>query len=357
MAKKLLARVGIAAIALALSAGSASAAYDTNATSVVSTVVTTTQTTATTSTVTTGFTGGGGTSSMFTPGGGGGGGGGGTPGVDTNSGSLMPTGRGLSAGGKEGRLAVWVNAGYSYFDEDQEALDSDGTAVALAAGGDWRFSERVIGGLSVGYQYSDVNTTFNQGKIESDGFFVAPYIAVEVTNNIFVDGTVGYTFLGNDADRISGGTKITGSYDSSTVFGTANVTGNIQRGRLTIQPGVGVLYTRQKSDSYTESNGGVIPSNTATLGRLRAGARLQYQVTNALAPFVRGDIEYDFKHDDITVGAGQTQPSYHDTGGVLGAGMVMNLSDRMRASVEGSTVVGKSDFSQYNLSANLRFSF
>ena len=75
------------------------------------------------------------------------------------------------------------------------------------------------------------------------------------------------------------------------------------------------------------------------------------------SPYVRGDLEYDFVHDDITVAAGQIQPSYHDTGAVLGAGIVMRLGDRVRATVDGSSVLGKSDFTQYNLTGNLRFSF
>ena len=35
----------------------------------------------------------------------------------------------------------------------------------------------------------------------------------------------------------------------------------------------------------------------------------------------------------------------------------MRLGDRVRASVDGSSVLGKSDFTQYNLTGNLRFSF
>lgn len=365
MVKKFLVGTGVAFIAaVAASSGAMAQSYDSNATSVISNVVNSTQTTATVNTVTQGFSGGGNIAGMFSGIGGGGapaGGGGGpaptvTPGGDSTS-SLMPNGKGLSAGGKEGRLAVWVNAGYSSFDEDQTAIDSDGDSIAIAVGGDWRFTETFIGGLSVGYQYSDVNTTFNLGTIESDGFFVAPYMAVELTPKLFLDATVGYTMLGNDADRTSGGTKITGSYDSDTWFGSANLTGNFQRGRLSIQPGVGILYTVQESDSYSESNGNFIDSNKTKLGRFRAGARLQYQASDMFAPFVRGDFEYDFKHDDVTVAAGITQPTYEDKGGVLGAGVVLSLSDRTRATFEGSTVVGRSDFEQYNLTGNLRFSF
>jgi outer membrane autotransporter protein len=346
MVKKLLVCAGLTMLAgtLATGAWAQVPTYDTNATSVISSVVNDAQSSTVVSAVIGGFTGGGtgGTPGLF----------GGQQLSDTQTQQ-----RGFSAGGVEKKLAIWVNGAYSTFDEDQTAIDSDGDIWAVAFGADWHFSDTLLAGVSLGYEYSDVSTTFNLGSLETDGVFVAPYLAYKLTSYLFLDATVGYSSLSTDSQRTSGGAQITGSYDSERWFGAANITARLDQGKWTLLPGAGILYTNQESDSYTESNAAVVPGLESELGRLRAGARVEYRVSDKFVPYARGDLEYDFEHDDIVVGAGQTQPSYEDTGVVLGAGAVLRLSDRIRASFEGSTVLGRDDYEQYNLTGNLRFAF
>lgn len=344
MVNRLFTRAAFTALFCTAAALTANAqTYDTNATSVVSSGISNVTSTTVGAAVVGGYTGGGvgSTPSIFT---------------DTQTGSSAEQ-LGLSAGGKESRLGVWINGAYSHVDQDQSAIESDGDIYALATGADWRFSERLLAGVSLGYENSDIDTKFNQGNLDTDGFFIAPYAAFQLFDNIFVDATVSYSDLDTDSKRTSGGAQVTGKYDSTRWFGAVNATAQFVRGKLTILPGIGWMYTRSKFDSYTESNAATIASSTGHLGRIRGGARLQYQITPTIAPYAFGDIEYDYKRDDISVAAGQTQPSDEDTGGVLGGGAVFKISDSVRGSVEGSTVVGRSDYNQYNLSANLRFRF
>lgn len=264
---------------------------------------------------------------------------------------------GASAGGVDGKLSLWVNAGYSTFDEDQTAIDSDGDTWSGAIGGDWQFSERFVAGISFAGSVSDVTTTFNQGEIETTGYTVSPYFVSILGRdaNILLDGGFGYTMNDNDATRTSG--TVSSSYDSSSWFVSSNVTYIFNRGNFRIQPKVGVLWLDNTTDGYTESDGTVVPGSGSKLGRLSAGARLDYTANPKFTPFVSLTGEYDFESEDYSAFTGANRPSQEDKGATLGLGFSSQLSERVTGDVSGTTALGRDDYTAYSLSGTLRFNF
>ncbi|MHB1217095.1 MAG: hypothetical protein ACYC1L_02710 [Alphaproteobacteria bacterium] len=65
---------------------------------------------------------------------------------------------GASAGSEQQRFGVWGNFGGSGFNEDQSAIASSGQIYTFMAGGDYRFNDWVIAGLSAGYERQDITT-------------------------------------------------------------------------------------------------------------------------------------------------------------------------------------------------------
>ena len=293
-------------------------------------------------------------------GGGGGPAGGGQQGFnfDGNDGIALSE-KGAAAGNADGKLAVWVRGSYATFDEDKVQIQADGDTYTIAGGADWEFSDRLLAGLSVSGYTSDTTLTFNNGNLDTEGVVVAPYfVAVLGQNrNFLLDGSAGYGMASNDADRNFG--AITGSYDSEVWFASAGLSYLYSRGKFGITPRVGVLWLDSSNDGYTESGVGAVtvPDSDSQLGRLSFGGTVTYYATPKFAPFVSVTGEYDFETEDYSAFAAGNRPSVEDFGATVGLGANLKLSDRTTGTLEGTTSLGRDDYSAYSLSGTLRFAF
>ena len=277
-------------------------------------------------------------------------------GFDRSNG-FKTTQSGASAGGVDGKLSIWVNGGYSAFDEDQQAIDADGDTWSMAVGADWQFSDRFVAGVSLAGSVSDVNTTFNDGDIETTGYTISPYFVtiLGANKNVLIDGAFGYTSNSNDAKRSFG--AITSSYDSSSWFVSGNLSYIFNRGNFRITPKAGILWLDNTTDGYTESGGLVIDESGSKLGRLTAGGRLDYTKYQSFTPYVSLTGEYDFETEDYSTFTGANRPSVEDTGATLGAGFSAQLSDKVTGDFGGTTALGRDKYQAYTLAGTLRFNF
>jgi hypothetical protein len=348
VSKKKLARLALGTIAATSLAGitPALAVYQSDGTTVTGGQINSSSSSTTSSTITGGATGQntGGSSTMF----------GGNSGTNTTS--LFDAGaRGFSAQGKEIKFGAWAQYGFSSFDEDQVNIDSDGKVHSFVAGADYRFNRWGLAGLSLGYERVDVDTTFNLGKIETNGFVVAPYAVFQlITGKLFLDVNGGYAGGNMDTERASG--AITGDTDYSRWFAASNLTANLSHNQWRFRPGLGVVWSRQEIDAYRESNANNVPKTIDHFGRFRAGSQLGYQFAK-WQPYVLADYEYDFKFDYPTLGGGALQPTEHRSGALLGGGVVFNFTNRLTGGVQFSTRAFREDYSQYNATGTIRYAF
>ena len=311
----------------------------------------------------------GGTSTIVSAGGGGfGGGGGGGPaggapegqdGFNFDRDGLRVDQSGASAGGADGKLAIWMQGSYATFDQDQVQIAADGDTYSIGFGADWQFSDRFIGGLSVSGYTTDATLTFNNGSLETDGMVVAPYFAAILgkNRNFILDGAVGYGVGENDTTRANG--AITGSYDSDMWFVATNLTYQKRYGNFGFAPKVGVMWLDSTNDGYTEAGVGAIavPGGDTQLGRLSFGGKVSYLRNPKFVPYISAMGEYDFETDDYSAFTAGNRPSVEDTGATIGLGANMALSERLSGSLDGSTAVGRDDYSAYSVSGTLRLKF
>ena len=264
---------------------------------------------------------------------------------------------GAAAGGADGKLAIWVQGSYSTFDQDQIQIASDGDTYALGVGADWQFSDRFIGGLSFSGYTSDATLSFNNGSLETDGVIIAPYFAAILgkNRNFVLDGAIGYGVGESDATRSNG--TITGSYDSDLWFASTNLTYQKSYRNFSFAPKVGVLWLDSTNDGYTESGGVVIPGGGTQLGRLSFGGKVSYIRNPKFIPYISAIGEYDFETDDYSSFTAGNRPSVEDTGATVGLGAQMALSERLSGTLEGTTALGREDYSAYTLSGTLRLKF
>lgn len=263
---------------------------------------------------------------------------------------------GMAAGGGDGRLGVWVSGGWSQIEDDLTSTAYDGNLYNGLVGADYQFNDRFLGGLALGYESANIDTAFNAGSIESDGFTIAPYAGYVLNRYLTVDVSGGYSFIDYDMDRTAGGTRVTGSTDSNRWFLGGNLNAYYAVNRVTLGGRVGYLYTKEAQDGFTESNGTVISDNDITIGQFRVGGTAGYQL-GKVEPYVTGTYVYDVQHEKITVAAGQAAPKNDRSGFDVGGGIRFMLSDRVTGGFEGTTHVGRDDFDSTSLTGNLRIKF
>ncbi len=263
--------------------------------------------------------------------------------------------KGFSAQGGERRFGVWGQYGYTGFDEDQSAIDSDGTSHTVAFGGDYRFNRWLIGGLSLAYERTDIDTTFNLGEVKQTGYVIAPYaVFALIQNRLFLDVSAGYVLGDQDTKRARG--IITGSTDTSRVFGGANLTASLAHMNWNFRPGTGIMWSRSQSDAYRESNGTAVPKVVDHFGRMRLGTEIGYQFAK-WEPFAQAEYTYDYKFDYARVGPGQIQPKEHRSAATFGLGANIALANGLTGSVRGTTEAFRQDNSTYSFTGSLRYAF
>ena len=263
--------------------------------------------------------------------------------------------QGRAAGNGDKRWGAWMMGAYTSIENTQAGVELDGSVYNLVGGLDYMVTDRVVVGLSVSYENSNIDTTFNRGKVESNGFSVLPYVGIALNNTWSASVAGGMSWVNYDVARNNNTT--TGSYDADRWLITANLNGNYGFGRVRVMPMAGVLYFEETSDAYTESTGGVVASNKTKLGRLTAGAKMGYAF-NSVMPFVKLVGEYDFdKNDPVLISAGRFTHD-EDFGAQIGGGFDFYGSSVLSGTVEGAYLsAGREDLNVWTVSARLRARF
>ena len=268
-----------------------------------------------------------------------------------------PLGSGMAAGGGDGRLGVWVSGGWSQIEDELSSTAFDGNLYNVLVGGDYQFNDRFLGGVALGYESGDIDTSYNTGNIESDGFTIAPYAGYVLNRYLTLDVSGGYTFADYDMVRNpAAGAPVTGSTEGDRWFVGGNLNGYYAINRVTLGGRVGYLYTKEEQDAFTESNGTAIGQNDISIGQFRVGGTVGYSL-GKVEPYVTGTYVYDVQQEKITVAPGQAQPQNDRSGIDVGGGIRFSLSDRVTGGFEGTTHVGRDDFNSTSLTGNLRIKF
>lgn len=304
----------------------------------------------------------GGATAGISGGGFGGFGAGGTGGFGAGGTGVGPTTMNTRQMGKAGaagpaKMGLWAQGNYANIDKSEVGLQMDGNVYAFVGGIDYKFNDRGVAGLSVGYENTDIDTKFNNGKFEGNGITVAPYVGYALTPNWSVDASVGHTWVDYDVSRNNDTAK--GSYEASRWFGAANLTGAYAVDRWRLSPKVGVLYLKESADDYTETGAaaaGLVKGTVTTFGRASAGLKAGYAFDNFM-PYGRVTGEWDFnKSNEVLKSNGQL--SNVDSGGLALALGVDIFSGPVSGTVEvGYDSALRDDLDVWKGTARIRYDF
>lgn len=260
-----------------------------------------------------------------------------------------------------GGWSPWISYGHTWADNNLPSTLYDADQDNILFGMDYSYSDRLIFGISGGYENNDVDTTFNLGRMEVDGFTVAPYAAYLVNDNISIDAAFGYSDLSIDQVRTEpGGAQVTGNTDSSRWFVMSNLNAFKRYGDWFLTGRAGVIYSEEEQDGFTET-GGVTAQTVADrdidFGQFNIGGEAAYSV-HEVEPFASVFYEYDFEQgDSAALNPNQVQRSRDDDQFRVSAGLRYFGSNGLSATLEWSRILDRENFDSQSINLLGRLQF
>ncbi|MEM6678754.1 MAG: autotransporter outer membrane beta-barrel domain-containing protein [Pseudomonadota bacterium] len=265
-----------------------------------------------------------------------------------------------------GRLGIWANPAVSFIENDFESTAFDGFIITPLIGADYLIDDGIVVGLSLGYEGTRLDTDFNNGELDSDGFVITPYAGWAPHPNVQLTAGFSYTALEFDSAQALLGTTATGDFSGNRLAGFVRATGfapNEWHGiePLTLSAGIGTRLARQRQEEHVNSLGLPVAEEKSYLGQLNLALRADYAIgltpsANGTA-YLEGGFNYDYRQSETEVAIGTAVPSDDRTEGTIAVGFDAALSGGVSMGVEYLHVLGREDVKSRNLSFNLRVDF
>lgn len=276
---------------------------------------------------------------------------------------------GLAAGDSFEGIGLWSSFNYSDYSADipvnsiiQPFASYDADQKTFFIGVDKLLMDVFVLGLTFGYENTDIDTAYNGGNNETDGYTIAPYAAYLINNIFSVDAVVGYTRLDTETDRIdnvSGGT-IVGDFAADRWFFATNLNATVSHGLWRLGVRVGYLFVTEDQDSYFETGPNTaraIGNRHIDLAQIVAGFDVSYSF-NRFEPYATFAYLNDLGRDNgdgaggLPGAIGRTQPDDDDE---IQAGLgVRYFGDRISGTAEWTNVIGRDTFDSNNFFITLR---
>lgn len=223
-------------------------------------------------------------------------------------------------------------------------------------------------GLSLHYEEAHVDTLFNQGEVDTNGFSVSPQLTVTPfkKKNVQLNFGGNFGFFDNDAERANG--TITGGFDSVRLIGTASLTGSksfaIKSGHsIFVDGGIEYRHLTFLEDAYQEAGGVFVPSLNISRDTISFGGRLGYSLYEPISD--RTFVLYGLSRLGIDVAGSTSRPTttlaavedFEDTTLQLGGGVQVRFGQNFFTSFQGTTTLFRDDFNTFALSGSLNYRF
>jgi outer membrane autotransporter protein len=199
-------------------------------------------------------------------------------------------------GGLTPGFDVWVEGKWAHVDD--ETRDSD--IGLLCLGVDYRMSPDVLFGVLAQFDWTDEKDDTQNTSADGTGWMVGPYVAARLHQNLIFDGRAAWGQSDNDVSPLG---TYTDSFDGDRWLLRGKFTGDFAQGPWSFLPHVGVIYFEETQESYTDTLGNFIPSQTVSLGRVTFGPKVGYRRTNpdgtTIAPYAAVKGIWDFEEAQI----------------------------------------------------------
>lgn len=242
---------------------------------------------------------------------------------------------------------AWIRGEATGFADGGDSV-LDGWSAVVSVGVDYRLAENVIIGLLFGYESAELDFDADASSFEGQGPTLGVYAGYQISEGLIFDITIAHSWLDYD---IKSGTA-TGEFDASRWLFAANLVGTIHvNDRVTIEPGVRIVYAIEDQDAFTLSDATVVGSKTINSGSASFGPTIYYALAGDMPEgskvwaSIKGN--YDFSDQDVT---STTLPDFDGVFSArFGAGFQTYIFDTAKLDLSGEVSgVGSDEYTAYS---------
>lgn len=216
---------------------------------------------------------------------------------------------------RDSRLGIFVNGNISYGERDPTQnnsgfkLDIEG----ITAGMDYRFTDKFIGGVAIGYSSSDLDYANDGGVLEGSSTFYSAYTSFYSDKNYYIDSSITYADSDFDVTRhikyrdMSGIVDLRrgGSTNGEQLLATLDFGWDYNSGPWTFGPNASLSYSDTSIDGYAEQGDSGLELQysgqdniTSTAGLGFHGSRVFLMNWGVLIANVNGNYYREFKNQN-----------------------------------------------------------
>jgi outer membrane autotransporter protein len=191
---------------------------------------------------------------------------------------------------------VWLEAVWEYNDFGK-AL-STGHFGLVKYGVDYKLAPGLLVGVMVQHDTMDEKSEQLGYSINGTGWMAGPYAAMRLSKNLFLDGRV---LHGKSSNTISPFLTYSDDFSTTRWLGAARLTGLWSHGNWQFSPSAEIVYFVDKSEDYIDSNGFMIESQEARIGRVILGPKVSYTIRgdgSVLVPYASVKGIWDFEKSE-----------------------------------------------------------
>ena len=185
------------------------------------------------------------------------------------------TGQAAAAGAP--RWNVWGALGQNQVAYSFNPARSSGNINLVLGGLDYTFNNQVVLGVALSDDRTRINTQFNNGSLNANGYAIAPYVAIPFGRNWLFDASLGWGENKiSQADNALGGATVTGNTTSKRFFSSVAASYAANVGKMQWTGKATYLFSEDKLGQFTLSNNVAVASLTTRVAQVRLGGQLAY---------------------------------------------------------------------------------
>lgn len=272
--------------------------------------------------------------------------------VDSSSG----TSGGSSGSGNGDMESVWISTMVDSLENTFSRTAFYGETQNVIVGLDFTRSNKIVFGVSGGYESSNFTTKFNDGDERTQGLNINPYFAWLMSDTWSLDLIGGYGKFKTDQSRtIATGllttTVMASDFSSTRHFASTNLTNVLAFGNWKLTSSLGYLWSKRESEAYTDGLLGTVDESKRTSKQWNLLEEVAYGRGN-WETFFGARYEDILNYQNIELTAGE-QPANDPTSFLLTAGWRYFGRD-LSANIGFNTRVGQEQVRGHGFSMLLR---
>ena len=302
-------------------------------------------------------------------------------GDDATATSFRGTGGGAQAGSGAlgGKLGAFLNVKYGSGEQESNGSEAgfDFDVIGVLGGVDYRFSDRVIGGIAFGYNRTDSDYIgiASGSEFDINNYSVSLYGSFYPTDAIYLDALFTYGRNDYSTERVFSvaGQKADGDTDGNQYAFSATAGYQLSRQALTFGPYVQVNWQRADVDQYTETGTGfalTVEDQTLRSFTSVVGASVDYAISTGFgvfSPSLRVEWEHEFSNDSRVIvaqfasspGSFMNLPTAAPDRNFfnVGAGVSTTLPRGITAFADFEVLLGHKDLDNHTVTVGARLEF